>query len=93
MKLRNEGHWMVEKGEETHHKFSENLQAYGGEWFWNHMLVLEGMEWILESMRKGTLTCVTDESYMSHVNKNVTRAGWIVQDMLIGKNVSRPLAE
>ena len=44
-------------------------------------------------MSKGTLTSVTDESYIRQLASNVCGAGWIVQDKLTGKKVKGSLAE
>ena len=44
-------------------------------------------------MRRGTLTCVTDGSYMQNLNPEVSGAGWIIQDTTTGRRVSGLLAE
>ena len=44
-------------------------------------------------MRNGTLTCVTDGSYMQNLNADVSGAGWIIQDTATGLRVSGLLAE
>ena len=44
-------------------------------------------------MNGGTLTCVTDESYIRHIAPNCSGAGWIIQDRVTGKKVTGSLVE
>ena len=43
--------------------------------------------YIPDAMLKGTLTSVTDGSYIKQLAPNICGAGWIVQDKLTGKKV------
>ena len=73
--------------------FYQHLMGYGGGWFWDDLLTPDGIEWIPEVMQRGTLTCVTDGSYIKHMAPNVSGAGWIIQDRATGKKVKGSLAE
>ena len=53
----------------------------------------DGTEWTTEAMKNGTLTSVTDRSYMEHLHHNISGAGWIPQDKATGKRVQGSLAE
>ena len=52
-----------------------------------------GIEWLAEAMKNGTLTSVTDGSYMEHLHRNISGAGWIIQDRATEKRVQGSLAE
>ena len=41
----------------------------------------------------GTVTSVTDGSYMEHLHRNMSAAGWIIQDKATGKRVQGSLVE
>ena len=52
--------------------------GYGGEWFWDNLQTSVGIEWVADAMKGGTLTCVTDGSYIRHIALNCSGAGWII---------------
>ena len=82
-----------EEEEEEEGAFIEHLKNYGGEWFWEDIQWPDGTEWMAEAMKNGTLTSVTDGSYMEHLHRNMSGAGWIIQDRASGKRVQVSLAE
>ena len=84
---------MVDETENPDSTFVQHLRSYGGEWFWGDLRTPDGVEWIPEAMSKGTLTSVTDGSYIRQLTPNICDAGWIVQDKLTCKNVKGLLAE
>ena len=73
--------------------FIEHLKNYGGKWFWEDIQCPDGTEWMAEAMKNGTLTSVTDGSYMEHLHRNMSGAMWIIQDRASGKRVQGSLAE
>ena len=73
--------------------FCQHLMGYRRGWFWDNLITPDGIEWIPEAMQRGTLTCVTDGSYVKHMAPNVSGAGWIIQDRATGKKVKGSLAE
>ena len=44
-------------------------------------------------MKNGTVTSVIDGLYMEHLYRNISGAGWIIQDRATGKRVQGLLAE
>ena len=73
--------------------FYQHLLSYGGEWFWDDLHTPDGIEWIPAAMSRGTLTCVTDGSYIRHLSPNTSGAGWIAQDKRTGTKVKGSLTE
>ena len=69
------------------------MNSYGGEWFWRDLRTPNGTGWIADAMIKGTLTCVTDGSYMQNLSPEVCGAGWIILDTVTGKRVAGSMAE
>ena len=69
------------------------MKSFGGEWFWEDLRTPDGIEWLAAAMRNGTLTCVTDGSFMQNLNADISGAGWIIQDNVTGLRVSGSLAE
>ena len=93
LRIRDTGPGLAERENVTHSTFVEHLNSYGGEWFWNDLRTPDGTDWIAEAMKRGTLTCVTDGSYMQNLNTEVCGAGWIIRDTITGQRVSGSLAE
>ena len=58
-----------------HEDLLTHLRAYGGEWFWDDIQMPDGTDWLAEAMKNGTLTSVTDGSYMEHLNWNISGTG------------------
>ena len=59
--------------------FVDHLKSYGGEWMWRDLCMDDSsLEWVVESLREGTLVCVTDGSYFKKKAPNVCGAGWIL---------------
>ena len=79
--------------DKEHETFIAHLKNYGGEWFWEDIQTPDGTEWMAEAMKNGTLISVTDGSYMEHLHRNISGAGWIIQDRATGKRVQGSLAE
>ena len=79
LKVVDTGTALREDTEEMDGPFLQHLWSYGGEWLWNNLCSPDGIEWIPEAMSRGTLTCVTDGSYIRHLVPNISGAGWIVQ--------------
>ena len=44
-------------------------------------------------MQNETITSVTDESYMEHLNRNISGTGWIIQDRATGLRALGSLSE
>ena len=63
------------------------MKKYGGEWFWEDIQTPVCTEWLAEAISNGTLTLVTDGSYMKHLHRNISGVGWIIQDTETGKRV------
>ena len=61
--------------DKEHETFTAHLNNYGGEWFWEDIQTPDGTEWMAEAMKNGTLTSVTDGSYMEHLHRNISGAG------------------
>ena len=93
LKVKDTGDGMAEEEDNTHESFMEHLRAYGGERFWEDVRAPDGTDWIKDAMAEGTITCVADGSYIPHLDKQVSGAGWIVMDRESRKRVSGALAE
>ena len=93
LRIRDTGHNITEREDTIHNTFVEHLKLYDGEWFWTDLRTPNGTDWIADAMTKGTLTCVTDGSYMQHLSPEVCGAGWIILDTVTGKRVAGSMAE
>ena len=58
-----------------HETFIAHLKNHGGEWLCEDIQTPDGTEWTAEAMKNGTLTSVTDGSYMEHLHCNMSGAG------------------
>ena len=72
------GHNQVIETDKEQEDFLAHLKNYGGEWFWEDIQTPDDTEWMAEAMKNGTLTSVTDGSYMEHLHHNISGAGWII---------------
>ena len=55
--------------------FYQHLMEYGSGWFWDNLIISEGVKWIPEAIQGGTLTCVTDGLYIKHMAPKISGAG------------------
>ena len=58
--------------------FVDFLHSWGGAWLWDGLVLPDDPAWIADSLREGTLLCVTDGSYDGKRAKNLCSAGWIL---------------
>jgi len=58
--------------------FSNHLRSWGGEWMWKDLRMDDAPAWVADSLRKGTIVCVTDGSYNRKIDPGVCSAGWII---------------
>ena len=66
---------MATATEELEGGFLQHLRSYGEERFWEDLRTPNGIKWMPEAMSRGTLTSVTDGSYIRHLAPNVCGAG------------------
>ena len=71
--------------DKEHETFKAHLKNYGVEWFWEDIQTPDSTEWMAEALKNETLTSVTDGSYMEHLHRNISGAGWIIQNRATGK--------
>ncbi|EJK54586.1 hypothetical protein THAOC_25770, partial [Thalassiosira oceanica] len=58
--------------------FLSHLRSWGGDWMWNDLRMDSDPAWVADSLRKGTIVCVTDGSYNRTIDPGVCSAGWII---------------
>ena len=78
LKVRDVGRDLASKENMEYQNLREHLNSFGGEWFWEDLRTPDGTEWLAAAMRNGTLTCVTDGSFMQNLNVDASGAGWII---------------
>ena len=73
--IRDTGHKLAERENTTHNTFLKHLNSYSGERFWTDFCTPDGTDWIADAMKRTTLTCVTDRSFMQQLSPEVCGAG------------------
>ena len=67
--------------ESSHHEqqsFVDYLHSWGGSWLWDGLVIPDDPAWIADSMRDGTLLCVTDGSHDGKRARRLCSAGWVL---------------
>ena len=75
LRMQEVGNDQVIETDKEHETFIAHLKNYRGEWFREDIQTPDGTEWMAEAMKNGTLTSVTDGSYMEHLHSNISGAG------------------
>lgn len=91
VKLRCTGDSHFYEPEEESKPFIEFLQSWRGKWMWEDLRLDKDPSWIVECLRKKTLTCVTDGSYMKDKAANICSAGWVMACKQTKRHISSSL--
>ena len=73
------GQQVVESEPKGKSSFLEHLKSFGGTWMWKDLRMEADPSWVAESLKNGTLVCVTDGSFNRSVDPDICSAGWIIQ--------------
>jgi len=59
--------------------FMEMLRSWGNTWLWDNVMMVGGSDWLPEAIQDGTLTAVTDGSYIRELYPDLCLAAFVFE--------------
>jgi hypothetical protein len=59
--------------------FLDVQHSWGNTWLWNNLSISEGVNWLQDAIREGTLVAVTDESNICELYPNLCSTAFVLE--------------
>lgn len=76
--LLNIGSPLVNQKQKQEESFWTFLRDWGGDWMWDDVQLVFGIDALVDALSSGSAILVTDGSYSRHIRADIDGAGWLV---------------